>query len=118
MARVRAELALADEARASGNEGRARVCARRAASWTVKEYLARKGIEFERVSGYGHINFLAQSELVGAEVKEVLGHMTLSMAKDDPAGDSPAGESYWPLEADLVAEARWLIRQLFEEAGV
>lgn len=105
-------MALADKAQTKGNEGRARVCARRAASWTVKEYLARKGIEFERVSGYGQINYLEQSDLVDEEVKEVLRHMTMNLAKDDPEG-----ESYWPLEADLVAEARWLIRQLFEEAG-
>lgn len=106
--KVQAELIQAEAARAAGNEGRARVCARRAASWTVKEFLARKGIELERVSGYGQINYLEQSDLVDEETKEVLRHMTLSLAKDDPDG-----ESYWPLEADLVDEARWLLKQLF-----
>jgi hypothetical protein len=40
---VREELLLAKQSRLEGNEGRARVCARRAAGAAVKMYLSRKG---------------------------------------------------------------------------
>ena len=38
------ELEKARRARAAGNEGRARVCARRAAGWAAREYLTGRGI--------------------------------------------------------------------------
>jgi hypothetical protein len=39
-AEIRAELELADAARAAGNEGRARVCARRAAGMAARDFLS------------------------------------------------------------------------------
>ena len=41
---VREELLLAKQSRLEGNEGRARVCARRAAGTAVKLYLENKGL--------------------------------------------------------------------------
>jgi hypothetical protein len=40
---IEKEFELAERARANGNEGRARVCARRAAGIAAREYLTRKG---------------------------------------------------------------------------
>lgn len=108
--RIQKELRRGEEARRARNEGQARVCARRAAGWAAKEYLARQGIEAPQVSGYGYLSYLQKSELVGKEVKAALEHMTMSLAKD-----GPEGESYWPLEADLLDEAHWLVEKLLGE---
>ena len=43
MVKVKQELVHAQEARSAGNEGRARVCARRAANLILGEYLRRTG---------------------------------------------------------------------------
>ena len=40
------ELKMAEAARLSGNEGRSRVCARRAAGHIAGEYIHRKGLDF------------------------------------------------------------------------
>ena len=109
--RVQKELEQGEIARQQGNQGRARVCARRAASWAAKEFLARKGIEFDRASGYAYLAYLRGSDLVGDDIKTVAEHMTMSLAKD-----SPEEESYWPLEADLLEEARWLFEKLLGQA--
>jgi hypothetical protein len=42
--RVAAELLAAETARNRGNEGRARVCARRAAGWAIAAHLDRRGM--------------------------------------------------------------------------
>lgn len=42
--RVAAELLAAEWARKRGNEGRARVCARRAAGWAIAAHLDRRGM--------------------------------------------------------------------------
>ena len=44
------ELEMARSSRCSGNEGRARVCARRAAGHVVGEYLTRNDIDLETES--------------------------------------------------------------------
>ncbi|MFT3895039.1 MAG: hypothetical protein QM730_25720 [Anaerolineales bacterium] len=41
---IQKEFEKADQARSKGNEGQARVCARRAAGIAIREYLNRKGI--------------------------------------------------------------------------
>lgn len=49
---IEQEFALAEQARARGNEGQARVCARRAAGIAIREYLTRRGIRPPSASAY------------------------------------------------------------------
>lgn len=96
------ELKAADEARRLGNEGRARVCARRALGIVIGEYLLRSGVEPQGASAYDRVkNLLLQPDLP-PEIGEAVEHFLLRV--------TPAHQL--PLEADLIAEARWLKEQL------
>ena len=111
--RVRRELARGRQAATEGNEGMARVCARRAAGWTVKAYLDTQGMQAEQPSALEQIKFLRAQGNLDGETREVLEHMILHLAKDDPEG-----ESYWPLDANLLDEAQWLAEHLFTDFEV
>lgn len=91
-------------ARAAGNEGMARVCARRAVGWVLGEYFRRHGFEFSDPSAYEKVNYLLQLEGVPADVKEVAAHFNLRITP----------EHQLPVEADLLAEAEWLKSKLLD----
>ena len=55
---IEAEFEKAEQARARGNEGQARVCARRAAGIAIREYLTRRGICPPSASAYDLLNLL------------------------------------------------------------
>lgn len=106
--RVTEALVMADAARARGNEGMARVCARRAAGWAAQEYLEQKGIDLQTTSVIKHIRHLLKVEGISLETKSILEHMLVAKQKDDLENDS-----HFPLDVDLVAEARQLMVDLF-----
>ncbi len=99
-----AELEHARQARQSGNEGMARVCARRAVGWVLGEYFTRHGIEFQNPSAYERIKFLIEMEDVSETVKDIAGHFTLRITADHAL----------PIEADLIQDAQWLQKTLLE----
>ena len=90
------EFQLAEQARTKGNEGQARVCARRAAGIAVREYLTRKGIPSRTASAYDLLNLLKDDPLLPPDVKLIAEHLTLRVTE----------EFKLPVDADLVAEAR------------
>ena len=110
--RARQDLRRADQARAEGNEGRARVCARRAAGWAAKAYLEAQGVVGVKKSGFENILQIRELGVLTADEDALIEHLTASLEKDDPAG-----ESYWPEEIDLVADARRLIGVLYPGFG-
>jgi hypothetical protein len=101
-----AELKHAEEARAKGNEGMARVCARRAVGWVLGEYFERRGMAVNSPSAYERVQMLMDLLDTPAEVREAAGHFR---ARVTP-------EHELPVEADLIAEARWLKGELLGEA--
>jgi hypothetical protein len=107
LAQVQWELDTAEAARSRGNEGMARVCARRAAGWTVKAYLGEQGVDLKTNSVLVHFRHMLKKEN-HSELKPILEHML--KAKDKP---ELTAESVWPVEIDLVAEARQLFKILF-----
>lgn len=109
--RVEHELATAEAARARGNEGLARVCARRAAGWAVQAYLEQRGVDLQTTSVMEPIRYLLNVEGLRLETKTILEHMLVAKQKDDLESDS-----YFPLDVDLVAEAKQLISDLFPES--
>ncbi len=103
-AEIQAELDKAEQARASGNEGRARVCARRAAGIAAREYLRRGGNPPWTSSAYDVLRLLADEPSVPTNVKEAALRLTLRV---DEEFQLPAG-------VDLLAEARRLCEWLGE----
>lgn len=106
--RIEAELQHAEAARARGNEGMARVCARRAAGWSVGAYLKEQGIDLNTTSVLDPMRHLLNMNARPAEATLLLEHMLMPKLKDDLESDS-----YFPEGIDLIAEARQLIAILF-----
>ena len=102
------EMKMAEQARAAGNEGKARVCARRAAGIVADEYLRRRGISTPAMTAYERVKLLGTWPGMPAGVAEVVAHMTTRVNEDYEL----------PIDADLVADAQWLARALLEEESV
>jgi hypothetical protein len=96
------EMEQAEAARASGNEGKARVCARRAAGIVIREYFSRTGIPFAPHSAYQNLLYLKAYPDTSRRVQEVAGYFLERITPDHTL----------PVEADLIAEARWLALEL------
>ena len=101
-AQIESELEKAQEARARGNEGRARVCARRAAGIAAREYLERQGVRPSSVSAYDLLNLLKEDSRLSANLKSIAEHLTLRVTE----------EFKLPVDADLIAEARTFCEDL------
>ncbi len=98
------EMKMADRARAEGNEGKARVCARRAAGIVAEEYMKRGGVSTPNMTAYERVKLLHGWPGLPEGVDDVIGHLTTRV-----------NENYeLPVDADLVAEARWLAKTLLE----
>jgi len=102
---IEKEFELAERARAKGNEGQARVCARRAAGVAVREYLTRTGIRPQSTSAYDLLNLLKDDPLLAPDLKLIADHLTLRVTE----------EFKLPVDADLVAEARKLCDELLKQ---
>lgn len=106
---IQHELAMAHRARREGNEGRARVCARRAAGFAAEAYFQQRGFEPPVHSAYSLLELLGAEETLPGPVKRSLSLLTLRVNEDF---ELPAG-------TELIRESKKLIRVLFpdEEFG-
>ena len=93
---IDSEFEKAEQARARGNEGQARVCARRAAGIAIREYLTRRGIRPPSVSAYDLLNLLKDDPDLSPDLKLIADHLTLRVTE----------EFKLPVDADLIAEAK------------
>jgi len=96
------ELQRAELARQNGNEGQARVSARRAAGTIVREYLRQQGFEASQMSAYETLLFALSLPHLPASARPILEHLVLRV---EPGGKMP-------IPVDLVAETRQLAFQL------
>lgn len=101
---IEKEFAQAQKARADNNEGRARVCARRAAGIAIRDYLTRKGISIPSKSAYDLLNLIKEDALLPPDLKLVADHLTLRVTE----------EFKLPIDADLIAESRQLCEWLMK----
>ena len=92
------ELERAAEVRARGNEGQARVRARRAAGVAIREYLRRLGRPIPSTSAYDLLNLIANDETLTPESHQSAAYLTLRVTE----------EFKLPVEVDLIEEARRL----------
>lgn len=99
---IEQELTMARRSRRKGQEGRARVCARRAAGFAVQRHLQQKGILAGEDNAYqALLHYRGQPELT-AEVSEALRWLT---ARVDHDHQLPEG-------VDLIQEAEVVITSL------
>jgi hypothetical protein len=101
---IQAEFERAEQARGRGNEGQARVCARRAAGIAAREYLMRQGKIIRTPSAYDVLNLLAEDSLLSAELRQIAGNLTLRVNE----------EFKLPPNMDLIAEAGKLCNELLK----
>ena len=106
-AEIRAELELAYAARAAGNEGRARVCARRAAGLAARDYFELHGIMLDNagqnrlssVSAYQALQALAGLAELAPDLINAAQNLTTRVSL----------EFQLPKGIDLINEAQKLI---------
>ena len=100
-----AELIQAEEARRAGNEGRARVCARRAAGHILDEYSSRKKVQFPNRSAYLRIKYLAEQPDITSQVRQILNTLVIRITP---------GRTI-PVDADLIEGVYKLAIELLGE---
>ena len=104
---IESEFERAQRARQRGNEGQARVCARRAAGVAARVYLARRGTPTQTSSAYDVLRLIADDTALAPQTRGFAAHLTLRV---DEAFKLPPG-------IDLIDEARRLCSALLEEAA-
>jgi hypothetical protein len=99
------ELSRAISANMEGNEGMARVCARRAARIIIGEYLHRQGYTHLDRSIYGRLEIFNMLPGITSNQKKVANHFLLKVDLDHRL----------PGEVDLVRDVQWLANSLLME---
>jgi hypothetical protein len=100
-----AEILQAEQARLAGNEGMARVCARRAAGAAAGEYFRRQGIDMDSPSAYDRLRYLGDLGNISPQARQATEHLLRRLTP----------EFTLPVQADLIAEARLLRQELLGE---
>lgn len=101
---LESEFNKAAQARGRGNEGQARVCARRAAGIAIREYLTRRGIRPPSASAYDLLNLIKDDALLSPDLKLIADHLTVRVTE----------EFKLPVDVDLVEEAKQFCEQLLK----
>lgn len=99
---IASEFEKADQARARGNEGQARVCARRAAGMAIREYLSRRGIRPPSTSAYDLLNLMKEDPFLPPDLKLIADHLTVRVTE----------EFKLPVAVDLIAEAKQFCEEI------
>jgi len=99
------EIERAIQARNDGNEGMARVCARRAAGIVIGEYLILCGYSGLNNSVYDHLTLFNHLPDVAEDLKEVSRHMLMKVNQ----------EHKLPVDTDLIHEVIWLKDRLLTD---
>jgi hypothetical protein len=89
-------------ARSDGNEGMARVCARRAAGIIIGEYLNRHGYPILSNNAYERLSVFHGLPDVDKKYKEIANHFLMKVNLDHNL----------PMKADLISDVIWLKENL------
>ena len=103
--KIEAELRQAEQARAGGNEGMARVCARRAAGIAIRGFYQARGEQVRSTSAVDLLEQIRSDGRLPADIHTVAGHLLQHVTP----------EYQLPIPADLLAETRWLVHALQEQ---
>lgn len=99
---IQSELDKAEQARARGKEGQARVCARRAAGIAARDYFARQGRSVRTPSAFDVLNLLVHESQLPEHMRQAAAYLILRVDE----------EFKLPAEVDLIDEARRLCQAL------
>ena len=99
---IQEELLLAKQSRMEGNEGRARVCARRAAGAAVLDHLNLSGKDIRSENVYQILKSFRRTEGLPDRVRKALDHLVQRVDH----------EHQLPSDVDLIQEANILINYL------
>jgi hypothetical protein len=103
--KIQSEFERAEIARKQGNEGQARVCARRAAGIAIREYYTRRGKIVRTPSAYDLLQLLADEPQLAPELKQAATYLILRVNE----------EFKLPVDVDMLDEARKLCDGLLKE---
>lgn len=98
-AEITAELEAAVRFRKEGNEGRARVCARRAAGWAVGWYVEKYQLAETHSNALEHLRWLANYPHADSRLNEAARRLVTKLKPDGSL----------PFEYDLLDEAHLII---------
>jgi hypothetical protein len=101
-ARFQSEVRQAEMARAIGNEGKARVCARRAAGIAIGEYFRHRDISPPVSGAYNILKYFQSNPDVPDEARSIAGHFLEQVDTNFTL----------PVDVDLIQDSRWLVQNL------
>lgn len=101
-AKIERELTQAKNARSAGNEGQARVGARRAAGIAIREFFLQRGQPVRSPSAIDLLNQLREYEGLPEKVYETANHLLMRVTPDYQL----------PVPVDLIEETGWLVKEL------
>lgn len=96
------EFKMAQDALNVKNMGKMRVCARRAAGISIREYLIQRGIKPPSVSAYDLLKYLEEMDDTPADLRQASVYLRLRVTEDFRL----------PVDVDLVAEAKKIVSAL------
>jgi len=96
------EVKMAFAARERGNEGQARVCARRAAGAVIREYFSQRNIPVQAVSVMQHMQALLTLPDIPDEARRAAGYLTMRVNEDFAI----------PADVDLLEQTKILCKSL------
>jgi hypothetical protein len=102
---VHLELEHAREARLAGNEGLARVCARRAAGLAARDFLIHQRVPLRSLSAMDALHALAGFPGLDPELVTAAFHLTVRVTD----------KFTLPVEADLIVDAHLLCEKLLPD---
>jgi hypothetical protein len=106
--RIQSELLAAEKARTEGREGRARVCARRAAGWAVGVYQMNVlGVDQVQPSALALLQWLIQQEWVSEVLREKAKRLVVHVNEDHNL----------PHPEDPLEDSKDLVRELLSPLG-
>lgn len=97
---IATELDLARQSQEEGNEGKARVCARRAAGWAVGWYVESNGLAEPHANALQHLRWLTEYTKVGEEIQEAASRLVTRLAPDGSL----------PFDQDPIDDAKEIIQ--------
>ncbi|MBI4161450.1 MAG: hypothetical protein HY509_03290 [Acidobacteria bacterium] len=105
--RAEEEIARGERARAEGNEGRARACARRAAGWAVEDHLARSGSLVRKRDAVDLLRRFRDRGEEPGDLREAAGRLTARVTPEHrlPHPEDPLEDARRIVRALLPAEA-------------
>tara|TARA_A100001037_G_C15109031_1_gene617997 strand:+ start:1459 stop:1794 length:336 start_codon:yes stop_codon:yes gene_type:complete len=102
---IESELKLAVAARSNGNEGKARVHARRAAGWAIRSWSTRQGYSNRRKSAFSYLQNVTSDSSIPGRIRDASSHLILRITIDHDL----------PIETDILDDARLVVRYFLDK---